>query len=421
MNNAQIFKKKIDKQNILVYNPESHFPVVLHTRGNKYLNLMLNNKDKASCLKVISESRKEEFEEFYDSINEIGFLKKSEENFDKIVRETPLSNKKRIYFHLTDRCNLHCTYCYNKDRRTDFTDLPLESWKEIIDKVAPHTGSILITGGEPFLNVNFDVILEYLRNKTDKIFIEAFSNANIDYSGLDKSHRIFSLLDKITLSCDDIEDNEDQNRKGFRITTFMKNIDWITKNGFADKVYINSVVAKGKLKEVQAVKQWTKKNNLHFTYALRLPNHISDKKYLPTLDEYKSIIFGKQLTQDSKSINKIPRTLKCSAAGNTLSIDSHGNCYPCQNFHYPEFKLGNLLIDSFDTILNSIPAKKLQSHHVLKVEKCRDCSLRYVCAGGCVADVYKLYGDINKHPKILCSYYKIGAISRLMETEYETD
>jgi radical SAM protein with 4Fe4S-binding SPASM domain len=422
MNETYFFSKKIDNKAYLIYNSSKHLPAVFNKQGKQYLEIISQNSNYDESLKLIKLSEHEEFTEFYNYIQEVGFLETNmNTNFDDFIEKNIVNEKKHFYFHLTDRCNLKCNYCYNEDKRDNFLDLPLEKWIKIIDKTIQHIGSITITGGEPFLYKDFDKLLEYLRKNRNDIQIDTFSNGNIDYANNKKNFKIFNLLDKITISCDNIR-NDDHDRKGFNIDIFKKNIEWIKKNGFENKISLNSVIVRNKLDEVKKVREYAKTNNLNFTYALRLPNKCSDKKYLPTLTEYKDIIFNNKLIINKPSSNnEIPLTIKCGAAGNTISIDSQGNCYPCQNFHYPEFHMGNLLNVEFKSVMSSEAAFKLRKHHILNVEKCNECNLRFVCGGGCPADTYKLYKDLTKHPKILCPYYKIGAINTLISTEYEEE
>jgi radical SAM protein with 4Fe4S-binding SPASM domain len=75
-----------------------------------------------------------------------------------------------IQWHLTERCNLRCSHCYQNDTRTvDLTTVEirdtvqeisetLKSWKERYNlKFSP---SVNITGGEPFLRTDLFEILE---------------------------------------------------------------------------------------------------------------------------------------------------------------------------------------------------------------------------------------------------------------------
>ena len=65
---------------------------------------------------------------------------------------------KDFYFqwHITNKCNLRCSHCY-QESYADQADLPLEELKKIADKIFStmakwqKKGDISITGGEPFL------------------------------------------------------------------------------------------------------------------------------------------------------------------------------------------------------------------------------------------------------------------------------
>lgn len=50
--------------------------------------------------------------------------------------------------HLTDRCNLACTYCYVHKRKTDMS---LDTAKRVVDMAAAEGGhhGIVFFGGEP--------------------------------------------------------------------------------------------------------------------------------------------------------------------------------------------------------------------------------------------------------------------------------
>jgi MoaA/NifB/PqqE/SkfB family radical SAM enzyme len=77
-----------------------------------------------------------------------------------------------IQWHLTERCNLRCTHCYQNDKRTDELSTAeiretiaeisetLTNWKKSYNlKFSP---SVNITGGEPFLRADlFDILDEF--------------------------------------------------------------------------------------------------------------------------------------------------------------------------------------------------------------------------------------------------------------------
>ena len=63
---------------------------------------------------------------------------------------------KRLYLHLTNKCNQECRYCYNQTFRTandHKTELTLAEFEEIIQEFSDiGVESIVFTGGAPLLS-----------------------------------------------------------------------------------------------------------------------------------------------------------------------------------------------------------------------------------------------------------------------------
>lgn len=89
------------------------------------------------------------------------------------------------------------------------------------------------------------------------------------------------------------------------------------------------------------------------------------------------------------------KTITCQAGSVIFSVDSQGDVYPCQSFHFADFRLGNFLTQTLEEIYNSQIATMLRvSNDVEYKATCRECKLKYICAGGCAANTYALEGNI---------------------------
>ena len=89
----------------------------------------------------------------------------------------PINNPLEFFvqLHLTERCNLRCTHCYQDGNRPD--EMSLSEIKSVIDEVSDmlrdwedtydisFTSSFNVTGGEPFLRQDIFEVLEELKNK----------------------------------------------------------------------------------------------------------------------------------------------------------------------------------------------------------------------------------------------------------------
>lgn len=86
-----------------------------------------------------------------------------------------------IQWHLTERCNLQCTHCYQSGRR--LADLRLAEIEDVIDEIADmlaewekayglvFSPSFNITGGEPFLRPDLSAILSAIVDRGFAAFV----------------------------------------------------------------------------------------------------------------------------------------------------------------------------------------------------------------------------------------------------------
>jgi len=86
-----------------------------------------------------------------------------------------------VQWHLTERCNLRCTHCYQTGKGSD--EMPLGEIKAAIDEIEEmlrawseaygidFSPSFNITGGEPFLHRDIFEILEELRRRHFEVYL----------------------------------------------------------------------------------------------------------------------------------------------------------------------------------------------------------------------------------------------------------
>lgn len=419
MKKDPFFEKKIGDKYI-VYNSIIGTPTLLTTEGYEIYQLIKEYKTLDNCIDHLSDNIDiEELITAYNYFAEADFFNTKEISLDMTTEKTVPDTPKQFYFHLTDRCNLKCTYCYNDYFRNKKIDLALSNWKIIIDKIKKYLtkGEVILTGGEALLYKDILQLIKYLREACPEIRIKMFSNASLHYPKLQDADKIFQLINKVALSVDSI-DNSNHERVGFSMDNFKENIDWIIKNNFQHKITIISNHNNSNYEAIKKVKQFAEKNNFNHYSVIRVPNKKCEReiRLMPNPDQ----TFSRTIGDIGSYQGGTPFNVKCGAGTNIFSIDNNGNCFPCQAFHHDKYKLGNILDNDFETIINSKPAKELQTHSVQKQEGCKDCNLKYVCGGGCIADTFRLEGSIKKFPETLCAYYKSEAINSLCNLVFET-
>ncbi len=101
------------------------------------------------------------------------------------------------------------------------------------------------------------------------------------------------------------------------------------------------------------------------------------------------------VNESSINIEDIVFKSTCGAGKNTVSIDARGVVYPCHMLHTEKYSMGNVLVDSWDSILASKKIRDLVEYDVDKVEECSKCEYRYFCGGGCKARTIYARNTLN--------------------------
>jgi len=407
--------KKNTTNEYLAYNKSSHTAGIFTKQGLELFELLLKNENDITKIKSeydIDRETEQVLRKFSKNLTSMNLFCKTDilqGKGLKVYKQIP--KQINFYVHITSQCNLKCDYCYNAEYRERIDDLSLEQWKEIIDKIIPFAGKIIITGGEPTLNKNLATIIEYLKEKKEGIIIEMISNANTDFSKLTNFKSIVNSLNNLMVSVDNISSN-DSERKGFDVAMFHKNIDYLKGSFDTKKITLASVLSNSNRDKIYEIKQFADDNNMQFKTTIRMPNTEKEVQLMPNLKECrKSVSLLNGVRVDALKNKKI----NCSAASTTFSISSNGDCYPCQNFHFDEFLLGNILKSSFKDIYNNKNAVTVRTRTVNDTKKCSNCSLKYVCVGGCISQTFRNEGSIFAFPKLLCPYYKIEAEDKLIQ------
>ena len=83
-------------------------------------------------------------------------------------------------WHITDRCNLRCTHCYQEDY-SGSNELSLDALRRIADEIIRtlakwnKKGDIAITGGEPLAKKEMLPLVKYLDSADEILSIDIIS------------------------------------------------------------------------------------------------------------------------------------------------------------------------------------------------------------------------------------------------------
>jgi len=418
------YKKQIDNKWI-AYNPDQNMPIKLNEKSKLLFEFLVENDyNIEKCSKTLSAGHYKELINLFDLLKKNKFIYKSKEE----IKSNPKGMNKdtcQIYIHLTDRCNLKCTYCYNEYFRGNQKELSFENLKIIIDKLIYYTSSITLTGGEPLLHKNFKDIVNYIKDKKPDVHLGVITNGIIDVENiLDGELTILDKLDAIKLSCDKLHGSQEE-RIGFNADKFKKNIKFLLKHQPPNKLEIASVYTKHLDDDIIEIKSYSAENCIKHYLALRIPTEISDDEIskVPTPEDFdnlkKKVDSIAPIEQKKKTKKVLYKNTTCGAANTIFSVDVIGDMYPCQSFHFPDFNLGNIITSNFNDIFASNPANNVRNHTSNDTATCNVCKLKNICGSGCKADTYKHYGSMSHFPEFMHQYYEKAAINKLETIWYE--
>jgi len=328
-----------------------------------------------------------------------------------------------VWLHLTDACNLRCSYCYLPHNPIT---MELNVAKGAIDKAfemalkyQSHEVDIKYAGGEPLYA--FDRLLEIdtfakalatkhtikyrgriITNGTmlDNVKIEAIQQANLS----------------LTVSADGLGEYNAQrlysNQKS-SIEDTLANIELCIEKGLYPT--INIVVGEYNIDGLPEFSKWLLERKLKFVFSFVRNHQYRDE--FRGLEEQK-IIHGLLATFEvikanlpsyplahlvSDKMNPLmAHNYSCAAVENYLGVDPKSNIAKCQ-MELNKSVSNYLLPDPIADI--KADTKFVRSFDVDTIEECKTCEIRYFCTAGCPIETHQATGVYNKKSPN-CAIYK---------------
>jgi uncharacterized protein len=394
----------VDNKEYLYYVPRGLIYEVNDSYFRHYLDLCLskNTKNSIFSIKLI----KEIYSYFINSVRK--------ENTKYLVVKTEEMNLSGIVLNISGSCNLNCSYCFARKGKTFAfknmsTDVAIEAIDYLVNASPNKTDfSINFFGGEPFLKIKtIDETIQLIENKypTKKFHYSATTNGTIlteKHIELVKKHNI-SLL----ISIDGTEEVTNRNRPFLNgeKNTFRAIIDnsLILKSHNISFEFRATVVAgqdnildiiiffESQKVGYYIVFCFSAYKNHHEYSEWNEPNiNILTKQFNEAIDYYFEKIKNKEFIYATFILEKM-RTIalrevanvSCGAGRNMIAVNADKSLYTCMNYSsIKKTSIGSLSqgID-FEINKNYMPEK-------IDETLCKNCNIRYLCAGACMAERY---------------------------------
>jgi uncharacterized protein len=319
-------------------------------------------------------------------------------------------------------CNMRCTYCFyadeTKNRETkSYGIMSLDTLEKIVERTlsfADADCTFVFQGGEPTLaGLDFFKQLMALEEKYNIKKIKVHNSIQTNGYAIDDNWAAF-FAEKhflVGLSLDGPKELHDSHRIDFKEEGTYKRIMHTTQ--LFDKYHVEynilTVVTAQTAKKIEKTYNFFKKN--HFAYQQYIPclDPLGEKrggrdysltpeayqKFLCTLFDiwYNDSIRGEQIY--IRYFDNLLQMLKgyypescgmLGVCGKQFVAEADGSVYPCDFYALDEWKLGNLVTDSFEQIEKVREQLKFIEISQYIDKDCKKCKWGSLCRGGCRRD-----------------------------------
>ncbi|MGD2089211.1 MAG: SPASM domain-containing protein [Candidatus Aminicenantes bacterium] len=330
----------------------------------------------------------------------------------------PAEKLNNLYIHITNQCGLSCSFCYAQaGNNVEGEFLPVDKIIRIIED-----GSLLgfrkvvITGGEPLVYHDFLLLVRGIEQlKTGRGIPPVVLRTNLtgEFTG-NTIDLISEVFDEIVVSLDGSREYHDMKRGKGTYDAVMKNLQCFNDEVRNQKISLAAVFDfKNTPKEIiENEKQ----------HIMDIKNHLDLKKirFLPLLPIGRAK--NMDLSRDRAEPMSISQWIRYGSfpgsncgIGYVVMINPEGNVYPCHVYANQGYYLGNIDEKNLKEIIDSKKYLDLRGINVDKIEKCRECTMRYLCGGGCrvwenedCSDLYdRAQSLVNESIEILGGYFPV--------------
>jgi radical SAM protein with 4Fe4S-binding SPASM domain len=307
------------------------------------------------------------------------------------------SKPQYIQFYPTLRCNLSCTFCFNRGIRVekDITINDCERLTGILSDIG--VKEIDILGGEPTLHADFSWIVKQIYKKNLKTNISSNGNNIHLLKDISQTYEKDKVEIGVSLNADSV--SKELHQYIIKYKPFLKSV-CSKKQVFPENAgqYLRFLDIQYYLLFMDAVCVDDLKTSLSFSEYFQKLNS------LKTIYKNADGVFCSGFIPDTSKY-PVLQYVRCPAGTTKLSIMPDGTVYPCYLFaRHNNFVLGNILYDDFNRIWKN---PILQFFRTFEKNLCvnKKCDLFSSCHGGCPAVSLLIYGSMNA-PEPRCVPYR---------------
>ena len=329
-------------------------------------------------------------------------------SFDPVTKRliTPIGNlffkpstrnyERRIYIIFSKKCNLKCTYCFQKNDVKNDCAFSESDIYNILKNEVDKFDEIVLFGGEPFISENINFIKKLLNELPKSNFI-VFTNGNYDYNYNILLSQHSDQFNCVVFTIDGIEEIHNRkriNKQGNSFKNAIENLVNINKLGIHSSLQIN--VYKNNINYIDDFMDYLLNSNIIIDHIELNPvkyvnNALTQRELLTAYFSLKKKYKFLNISLNNRTINNLVYLL----TGNDLFINRCGlNTSVVCDFSTKQIYA---CPQNESSIIGSITNDKLVYSHskifreISCIEysnsNCKNCELNYLCSYGCPYEI----------------------------------
>jgi radical SAM protein with 4Fe4S-binding SPASM domain len=319
---------------------------------------------------------------------------------------------KGILFLVTQACNLDCHYC-SSGKASVSKNFPKDFFYKIVEELRSlGVKSLLLSGGEPLLRSD---LFDMISFASQRLKVSLSTNGTLICKN--EAHKLKEAdVSEIAISLDGVSARTHDGLRGkgnFRRT--LKGIDSLKREGLGEKINLHFCLSNRNIAEAINLPEFAENLGIQKVTYLSMkklgkaseiwndlkPDRESYKEFFSELYEAFftrgfPIEVNSPLSGFRPCIKPQERVSTCPF-GTQLIVDVKGDIYPCPGMFFSDYCLGNVFEISIEEAMRSPKFKVLKEEYRARKErisKCRNCTWRNLCQGGCTSSVYTEKGTI---------------------------
>ena len=331
-----------------------------------------------------------------------------------MTMETKLQ-KHVLQWHITHRCNLHCTHCYQEDSAGELPFSALSSFfQQYLDfcSAGHFRGHINLTGGEPLLAAHFFPLLDLF--ESNRMTFGILSNGTCITREVAAQLAGYSCLRFVQVSIDGTRETHDSIRGTGSFDRACEGLRHLRAAGIQTMAAFTC--HQRNYRELRDVIRLMRRQKVDRFWADRLvpaggckEDILTDEQFLAVLEVLTREHNRKHLFRHTEvHLNRAMQFLSggecyyhCAAGTTLLTLLADGTLLPCRRLPLP---VGNCLEADMLTLCRNSPLiAELRQENV--PEDCTACPKAHLCRGGAKCLTYAVTGKLSGKDINCCYRY----------------